>query len=280
MLLDGISSRVSQRMLEDDPTVIQQYENEIEMLEHELAQLEVQCLTEEELEAYGVYQNDVVARIIKPDDSDTIKWYLYELNDCTYSSKKYDIQRLIAVGYNDGALVTGEYNKPLLTETESYKKIATELLSIYIQKGISLIPVIKWAPYELFFSDLETYEVETLYCTYKCISSICFTYVKESSQDEDEYSLCLFANKFDITTQIHGMWVDDGKTQTYYDSKQETVRSDGFTYSLESAVIAYLNPGKTYDYVYEFFISCLEDDGHYTAYVPTPLNGPGELLSN
>ena len=103
--------------------------------------------------------------------------------------------------------------------------------------------------------------------------------MKESSQDEDEYSLCLFANKFDISTQIHGMWVDDGKTHEYYDSSQETVRSDGFSYSLERAVTAYLNPGRTYDYVYEFLISCLDEDGSYTVYVPTPLNGPGELLN-
>ena len=121
VLLDGISSRISKKMLEDDPTVIQRYESEIEMLEHELTLLEVRCLTEEELEEYGVYQNDVVARIIKPDHSDTIKWYLYESTDRTYNSKSYDIQRLIAVGYDDGALVTGENNKPLLTEEESYK---------------------------------------------------------------------------------------------------------------------------------------------------------------
>ena len=172
----------------------------------------------------------VAPQASKPADTNTTKWYVYNYISNSYGGKKYDVQRLVAVGNNPGGtLVTGEDNYKFFSNKPILGKLIANLLVIYAQKAIGLLKVIQWLPYELLGPAESTSNAfSSCYVTYRCVSTIAFSYVKESSKSDDYYELSFYANKFSIAVNIHGASVVNSTPKTYSDNKTATVVAENY----------------------------------------------------
>lgn len=276
-LLDKMTENLALSLLEKDSEDIQKYEEENEQIENQLAMLGVKELNENELQQFLGERGVNSARISKPADGNTVKWYLNNAFNYTYNSVKYDVQILIAVGNNPGGmLVTGEDNYKFYSDEKKIANIISTAASIIVQKGIGLIRIIKWTPYELLFSNSSSNVFNSGYITHRCVSSIAFTFVKEASYSDDYYELSLFSNKLNIASNTHGAAVVNSVPKTYSQQKTAMVEADHYN-SIPAAIKSYRGEAGCYDYIsYYELQSC---DGQYKkkVYVPNPLAGPGQV---
>ena len=221
----------------------------------------------------------VAPQASKPADTNTTKWYVYNYISNSYGGKKYDVQRLVAVGNNPGGtLVTGEDNYKFFSNKPILGKLIANLLVIYAQKAIGLLKVIQWLPYELLGPAESTSNAfSSCYVTYRCVSTIAFSYVKESSKSDDYYELSFYANKFSIAVNIHGASVVNSTPKTYSDNKTATVVAENYN-AILPAIASYLNEGGCYGYMYSVDIECCDGAYTRTAYLPTPLSGPLQIV--
>ena len=115
--------------------------------------------------------------------------------------------------------------------SRKYRKAGNAVInaiSIYAQKAISYVPIIKWTPYELLFSNSASNVFNSSYVTHRCVSSIEFIYVKKSSQSPDSYLLYNYANKLSIAVNAHGAAVINSNPKTYSEHKTKTISSDSY----------------------------------------------------
>lgn len=278
-LLDELTENLALSMVVDDDLIIKECEAKITKIEQQLETLGVTKLSNTELAQFFEEKNIPQTRglITKPENTDTVKWYLYNYTNYSYNSKKYDVQRLIAVGNNPGGmLVTGADNVKFYSGKQKLANAVSTAVSIYVQKAIGFIPVIKWTPYELLFSNTSSNAFNSSYVTHRCVSSIAFSFVKESTQSDDYYSLSFYSNKLSIAVNAHGAAVVDSVPSTYSEHKTETISADYYS-SITAAIQSYTGAAGCYDYIDYYEIQSY--DGEYTknAYVPTPLVGPGQI---
>lgn len=278
-LFDEMTERMALQMVTDDESVIQECKAEIAKIKRQLEEFGVNELTTGELNQFFEEKGQVSPQwlITKPENSNTVKWYLYNYSNRSYGSKTYDVQRLIAVGNNPGGmLVTGEDNVKFYSGKEKLANAVSTAIGIYAQKAIGYVPVIKWTPYELLFSNTSSNTFDSSYVTHRCVSSIAFSYVKESSQSDDYFSLSFYSNKLSIATNAHGAAVVDSVPTTYSEHKTETVSAEYYE-SITAAIQSYRGEKGCYNYIPSYKIESY--DGEYTknAYVPNPLVGPGQI---
>lgn len=173
-------------------------------------------------------------------------------------------------------MVTGEDNYKFYSGKTLKANLVDNALSIIVQKAIGQVKFLQWTPYELLFSTSTSNAFNSSYVTYRCVSSIAFSYVKESSQSDDYYELSYCSNKFSIAATAHGAAVVDSVPKTYSVDKTATVSADNYS-AIIPAIESYLNIGEENNYIYYFDLQSY--DGAYTkrAYVPTPLAGPGQV---
>lgn len=279
VLFDAMTESMALAMVTDDEAMIQKCETEISKIERQLDLLGVSELNENELNQFFEEKGQALPQwlITKPENSDTVKWFLYNYSNQSYGSKTYDVQRLVAVGNNPGGLlVTGEDNVKFYSGKEKLANAVSTAVSIYVQKAIGYVPVIKWTPYELLFSNTSSNAFNSSYVTHRCVSSIVFSYVKESSQSDDYFSLSFYSNKLSIAVNAHGAAVVDSVPTTYSEHKTETVSADYYG-SITAAIQSYRGESGCYNYIPCYEIESY--DGEYTkdAYVPNPMAGPGQV---
>ena len=222
----------------------------------------------------------VAPQASKPADTNTTKWYVYNYISNSYGGKKYDVQRLVAVGNNPGGtLVTGEDNYKFFSDKPILGKVLKTLALIYAQKALGTTGIVmQWLPYELISPPESTNNsFNSCYITYRCVSTVAFSYVKESSKSDDYYELSFYANKFSIAANIHGAAVVNSTPKTYSDSKTATVVAENYN-AILPAIASYLNEGGCYGYIYSFDIRCCDGTYTKTVYVPTPMSGPGQIV--
>lgn len=255
------------------------YNNEISRIETQLELLGVEILDSADVAIYSEGTDTISSRgtVPQPANTNTVKWYSITNSNYSHNSQTYSVKQLIAVGYNPGGLlVTGKNNDPFYTEQEKFANAVSNAFKLYIQKAIGLILIIQWTPYELLFSNTESNIFRSSYITHWCVSSIMFTYVKLSSQSDDEYRLCYFSNRLELAVNAHGASVVDGSPHTY--SKQSDLLLTADNYASKSAAVDAYN-GLISPYSYIYYYEAQSYDGAYTKriYVPTPLEGPGQV---
>lgn len=272
-LFSELTKTISQSLTDDSP----EHDAEITSIEEQLSSLGVRALSEAELNSFLSQSGTTSSRISQPPNTNTVKWYLHENTNYLYNSEYYDIQRLVAVGYNPGGtLVTGKDNEPFYTNAQKLANGATTAISIYVQKLIGLIPVVQWTPYELLFSNTPSNVFSTSYVTHRCVSSIIFTYVKKSSQSDDQYALSMFSNSLVIDIHAHGISVVN--SQTYKYSKQDSINVMADNYgSIPAAIQAYHGTLGKYDYISKYTIYSYNQEYSKDVYVPNPLVGPSQI---
>lgn len=187
-LLGELSSNMAEKLLiESQEENSLQRSNDMIKLEKKLELLEAQIesldgaevLTNDEAFKF-IKENSKDARISKPSNTNTVKWYLYTSYYPNNTTRTYQVQDLRAVGNNSGGmLVTGKDNEQFYTGKQLATNGLKELFSIYVQKGIGSIPVIGWTPYELLFSSSSNNVVNSSYVTHRCVSTISFIFVKK-----------------------------------------------------------------------------------------------------
>ena len=279
-LFDEMMKLIALSVTTKDASAIGDYQSRISQIDDQLEQLGVDNLNQRELAEFLEEKNVPAARVgvTLPDHTNTVKWYLIKHPNTSYNSKSYDVQKLIAIGNNSGGtLVTGEDNYRFYSNVQ---KIANQFLTItgiYVQKAIGKIPIVEWTPYELLFSNTPTNIFNSSYVTHRCVSSIIFSYVKESNQgDEDDYTLCFYSNRIEVAVHNHGAAVVDSNPTTYSKQISFTTTADYFNNDT-AAIRAFLGEIDRYDYISYYEVkSC---DGQYSkkVYVPTPLAGPGQI---
>lgn len=279
MLFDKMSETLALSMLTEDASVVQNYEESIAKIEDQLENLGVKELSKNELNQFFQEKNGSVTRdsVSKPENTNTVKWYLVNYTNYSYYSKNYDIQRLVALGNNPGGtLVTGEDNYRFYSNAEKAANAISTAIGIYAQKAIGKIPVVEWTPYELLFSNTTTDVFNSSYVTHRCVSAIAFTYVKESTQGDDDYSLSFYSNHISIAIHAHGAAVVNSVPTTYSKQTTETISADYYN-SVTSAIRSFKGEIGCYNYINYYEIESY--DGQYTKriYVPTPLAGPGQI---
>lgn len=263
-------------LYDDNSKNYEKYQSKVSDIENELSLMGVQKLNNDELYNF-LSDRGISTKVNKPSNSDTVKWYLYTSSNQSYGSQKYDVQRLIAVGNNPGGmLVTGADNVKFYSGQEKRANAVKNAFVVYVQKAIGSIPVIKWTPYELLFSNTSSNVFNSSYVTHRCVSSIEFSFVKKSSQSDNYYALCKYSNKLSIAVNAHGAAVVNSKPTTYSEHKSTTISSDNYG-SVSKAIQTYVNAATYYDYIPYYEIHSY--DGQYSkkAYVPNPLAGPGQI---
>lgn len=278
-LFDKMTETLALSLLEENTIAVQNYMNEVTQIEQQLLHLGVHQVSDSELSTYlARNESDIVmANLSKPADTNTVKWYVYDYIYNSYGSKKYDVQRLVAVGNNPGGtLVTGEDNYEFFSNKPILAQAITTAFSIYAQKAIGTIPYTQLTPYELLFSSSSSNAFNSCYVTHRCVSTIAFSYVKESSQSDDYYTLSFYSNKFSLAATVHGAAVINSVPETYSQNETVTITSDSYN-AIIPAIESYLGLGGCYGYVYSYELRCC--DGAYSrkVYVPTPLSGPGQV---
>lgn len=276
-LFDELSETVALSLLTENTVESQNYETKINQIDNELASLGVESLSDEELEDFFIQKGIPTTRVSQPSDTNTVKWYLYTVKNQSYGSTKYDIQRLFATGNNPGGmLVTGKDNEKFYSGLELLANGAKTAISIYVQKAIGSIPVIGLTPYELLFTNSPSAAFNSSYVTHRCVSNIEFTYVKKSSQSDDEYALSKFSNRLSIAIHTHGAAVVNGVPKTYSQERTTTTYSDHYG-SIINAIQAYINNTRYYDYIPSYKITSYDNRYSKTVSVPNPLAGPGQI---
>ena len=251
--------------------------NEIELIEKKLYDIGVKALNEDELTQFLEEKDSPLLRVSRPGSTNTVKWFLYTNHELDYKGKKYDVQRLVAVGNNPGGmLVTGQDNVKFYSNKQLIANGAVYAVSLYAQKAIGLIPIIRWTPYEVLFSSSSSNTFNSNYVTHRCVSSIEFFYVKPAATSDSNYVLCKFSNRLSIAANAHGAAVVNSNPTTYSVQMTETISSDYYC-STSRAMKAYANNRTYYDYIPFYNIYSYDKKYSKAVYVPNPLAGPGQI---
>lgn len=247
--------------------------------EQKLEKLGVKELNLSELNSFLSETGNIVPySIVKPSDTNTVKWYLHNLV-YSYSGKLYNFKSLIATGYNPGGmLVNALKNHTFFSGKEILLNYRKELISIYAQKAIGLIPlpIIQILPYELGFSNNENTIVNTNQVDTINISTIKFTYIKDSSYPDYMYSLVKYSNKANIWVKTYGSSVKNGKIFSYNKEKEYTLSSQHYNSNINFIKI-YLQNRHVYDYIPFYTIYSNNKQYSKEIYLPNPLAGPGQI---
>ena len=255
-----------------------EYESKIEDIEEQLSILGVRKLSKDELNNFFREKNinqELPVGLIE--ETNTVKWYLNEYTGLKYNNEMYDVQQLIAVGNNAGGLlVTGEDNYCFFNDRPQSVDVIPYFFTLYAQKAIGQIPVIGWTPYELLYSYSPKNSFDSSYVTYRCVSTISFSYAKKSSQSDNYYRLSYFRNFLEIAVHAHGAATVDSHPYRYSRQTTETIRPDD-NGAIITAIDAYNRNTEAYSYVSSFTIGSYDNKYSKTVSVPNPMVGPGQI---
>ncbi len=248
---------------------------EIKQINRDLKRLGVQELSTSEVNSFLAKIGEK-QMIPSTRSGNTVKWYTSTF-DYWDNGTKYNIKRLRAVGNSEGGMLVNHLQDYVFySNAEKAINVTTDMLSIYVQKGIGQIPIIGWLPYELAFSNNSNNKAKRNQVSARDVSTIMFTFIKRDNQSDDYYTLTKYSNRVKITIINSGMGYEDGEELDYYDKKSKVVYSPYF-YSSSVAFERYKNNNIIYDYISHYTIYSYNKEYSKDIYLPNPLAGPGQI---
>lgn len=226
------------------------------MPEAELPAHGIQILNDEQVtERIGV---DNKSRAIVPPSTDTVTWYSSGINYIV-DGVTYRVERVYAQGNAAGSSLCGAGADVTLFDEKNIEVTGGNPLlsvtSIYAQKAIGFVPVIRWLPYELLFPGADTYTgvvSNTNTVTYAYVGTVCFGYVYPVYEGEAHEELTYISTSFELAGTITNTGVKDGSpysksvdlngikmTATDYASVDRTIEYYGRSGAQTSFVYSY-----------------------------------------
>jgi hypothetical protein len=149
-----------------------------------------------------------------------------------------------------------------------------EVGSIYVEKFVgaafSLVPLVGWAPWELFFQDNTNVTNNSHVISYGSLSTICFTYVKLAGKDDSWQKLSFVSNTFSIAAGHTLRGIKNGLPFTHSKDTNNTVYAENYS-SGYKAVDSYLNTSTQRSSFARYFRFYNHDKtANITAYVLNP----------
>lgn len=212
----------------------------------QLEKLGVVELTKEELsEICANAGNDAVqtqGAYTPPESTSSITWYMSGPYSSTLSNGnpiKYFYLRAQPTGMACDLVKSA--NVPLITSSVLFSDFVYMLGEIYVQKAISLVPIVQWTPYELLFnkslnSNIQTassYQVTALMAT-----TAKYVYLGPGGatlDDEGTFNINYLTHSVSVAeTHVHS-YILDGKAKQATASREYTVACDNYATPLSVA---------------------------------------------
>lgn len=261
--------------IESEHALTSSYNTNEQSIEEQLFKLGVTEVQQDELRR--LTQNDPVPRIYIPPNTSTTRWYSYR-HTMNYNGISYNIQELYAQGMNgNSSLSEGRDGVTLYSGGQLLVSGLKYIASMYAQKVIGLIPVVNWTPYELLFSDNSKVVNDSHVITYRSTSTVCFTYVRLSSQDDDYQNLSFVSNSISVAASHTLAGYDNGRPYAK-SSPEENTTINADTYApLLGAVQSYLeSPLPKYSYASYYVFYNQDKTKSILQHVATP-EFPGQV---
>lgn|GEM_PF-7093829 len=144
------------------------------------------------------------------------------------------------------------------------------MASIYSQKGLGLLPVVKWLPYELLFSNNTRVTNNSHVVTYRSLSTVCFAYVKKVGQKDSSQKLSYISNKVVIGSSHTLAGYNDGKPYSKTTDKTNSIYSDKYA-DVDKEIKSYVNSSNTvFSFVQYYTFYNYDKSAKITEYVLNP----------
>lgn len=252
--------------LDDDSYVLE--------LENKLLNLGVTEVSEDELLDLNLKSNledGMISPLVSvPSTTNAVKWYSKRYT-YTYNGVSYNIQELYAQGNNGNSpLIDGGDGKKIYTNKQIAVSNLKNLASIYAQKAIGLISIVQWTPYELLFSNNSKVVNNSHTVTYRSVGTVCFTYVRKSTQTDSYQQLSFVSNRVSLASTHVLAGVNNGTPYTQTKSFNHTFSASTYA-PLEAAVKSFLNVhSQRSSYVSNYKFYNHDKSASLTQYVATP----------
>ena len=220
---------------------------------------------EHDLETYlencGILDGPVL-----PEDTDEIHWKLYEYESIVYGDKLYDVVQLIAIGRSPDCLL---YADTGIVDILKGGELPSQQVPMALRTEQGVVDMGSFETVERLWTGPKPQN----YCqiNYRGFASIAFIYVKEAEQSEDQFRLCYYTNKIELTGYVYNGGVVDSEPISRSMTGNASVCAATFDDPVIPAVEAYLGLRDSFDYIetYEFiFFDGLFTTGKFD--VPTP----------
>lgn len=234
---------------------------EISKLENELVtNYHVEILGQEEVERL-ISRNNVI-RVKVPTTTSTVKWYSYS-TDYMYGGETYHVQRVYAQGRNSSSTLCGVgVGVKLYDQRGVVVENETTLCSVYAQKAIGLVPILRLTPYEMLAEKLGTLDAvvnEACSVTYSYTGTACFTYVYPENKGEDFEKLTHVSTSFSVAATFVNAGIIDEEAYSVPCPKNFTISATNYA-SVSEAVLAYPTAGSSCTYSYVPYYSFHDED--------------------
>lgn len=212
-------------------------------LESELIDLGVEILAQDEVaELMGKSGN---ARVTVPGTTNSVKWYSANVRQL-YNGDPYTVQKVYAQGLKTTSTLCGADSEKQLLDScdiliDGDSQIGGELLSIYVQKAIGMIPLIGWTPYELLFTStdgsLDDYsDVNTaVSITYSYVTTVCFCFVCPADVGQTPEDCSYVSTSVNLAGTITAAGVKDGTAYVKHTDVSKTTNATNYASSLVAA---------------------------------------------
>lgn len=182
-------------------TIADSLNNQKELLEKELCTFGVTEMSSEEVNDLLESSNCSDNQIKLLSSSSNCRWWTNTVTKIKYNNKYYDVKLEYAEGQNLNCnLNNGGDGVKLYNKANVAVDKLSELASIYVQKAIGQIPIICWTPYELLFSNNTNVTSNSHNITYRSTGTVCFAFVKLSSESAVNYIESYASNSISIAS--------------------------------------------------------------------------------
>lgn len=197
-------------LLSSNQGEIDQFNYEIKEIEKHLNKLNVFKMSKEEVDKKKNKDQNDTMMMVTPSDTSTVDWWSYRHDYYAYSTL-YDIEDVYAKGKSSNSVLGAGKSGVVLHNNPITLQSATQALgSIYAQKALGYVNVVKWLPYELLFSGAgKDTQVNSVVVNYFSLDTVCFSYVKVKSSSDSTQELSFVSNKTNIASAITSVYVDD-----------------------------------------------------------------------
>lgn len=233
-------------LLNNDLESTTEYSKKISALEMQLYSYNVVELTQEEV---ALLQQDVSVCAYVPSTTASVRWYSQNIT-YLYNGTAYVVQRLYAQGLDSTSNLCGLDAATFYLESSTLWEDIVDLLdekviTVYAQKMVGLVPIIKWLPYEWFFEDdgiipnQGTIEAAvTFACAY--VGTVCFMYVYPAGSPSSE-KLSYVSNSFIYSGATSSSWIKDGEPKVSASTLEDiTINSTNYAH-IATGIKQYLN---------------------------------------
>ena len=270
LLINEIGSLRAQLMVcEDDETA--GIQDKIQILETLLISAGGEILSDAEVTSIVNTENTV--RAIVPGSTSSVRWYSTQL-DYIRNGITYRVEKIYGQALTSASSLGGIGNDVVLFDRDGVKiQGKPNFMSIYVQKTVGLIPVVKYLPYELLFDNAETYSgVISMQCvtTYAYTGTACFCFVYPLMEGIDTERLSYVSTSFNVAGSIVNTGIADAvpfsKSVDFPNVKLEAIDYASANKAIDcyatsvGTMTSYVHAYKFYDYdgtmVHQIILPC------------------------